>query len=74
MSHRSNISNTLHQRYAPKIHKRDNKHFEENDFEMDWDTFKELNWKQMVGIMLVKDPNCQKLKSVFSKFDFGRFS
>jgi hypothetical protein len=73
ISHRSSISNTLHERYAEKIHKRDNKHFEENDFEMDFETFKDLNWKQMLGIMLVKDPDCQKLKNLFRKMDLKLF-
>lgn len=27
---------------------------------MDWETFKELNWKQIMGIVLVKDKDCAK--------------
>jgi hypothetical protein len=29
---------------------------------MDWETFKQLNWKQIMGIVLVKDKNCSKIK------------
>jgi hypothetical protein len=32
---------------------------------MDWDVFKELNWKQILGILMVKDENCTKLKRLF---------
>lgn len=40
---------------------------------MDFETFKDLNWKQMLGIMLVKDPDCWKLKNLFRKMDLKPF-
>ena len=72
VSHRSTISNTLHERYKPKIHKRDNKHYEQNDFEMDYNTFKDLNWKQTLGIMLIKDPGCKKFKAMFKSLEMQK--
>jgi hypothetical protein len=31
---------------------------------MDWSTFKELNWKQIMGILMVKDKNCVRTKKL----------
>ena len=64
ISHKSNISNTLHERYEKKISRTNNKHYEEEDFDMGWDTFKELNWKQMLGVVMVKDKNLETLKRI----------
>lgn len=58
ISHRSTINNTLLERYASKIHKKGNKHFEENDFEVDWETFRNMNWKQILGVLMMKDKKC----------------
>lgn len=33
---------------------------------MGWDTFKELNWKQMLGVVMVKDKNLETLKRIVS--------
>lgn len=34
---------------------------EKTDFDMDWDTFKQLNWKQIMGIILVRDKGCERM-------------
>lgn len=48
---KSNICNILMDRYGHLKSKRK----QDDDFFMNWDTFKELNWKQIMGIVLVKD-------------------
>ena len=60
-SMKSNICHTLMDRYGSlnTHHKR-----ESEDFEMSWETFSHLNWKQIMGVILVKDPQVSCLRSL----------
>lgn len=59
-SMKSKISDTLHQKFGSNHQTRLRNERNRADFEMDWETFKELNWKQIMGIVLVKDKDCVK--------------
>ena len=63
-STKSTICHTLMDRYRSLNtgHKR-----EQEDFWMPWETFKCLNWKQIMGIVLVKDPSASALKTLLSR-------
>ena len=58
-STKSNICHTLMDRYGSlnTHHKRENE-----DFDMSWETFSQLNWKQIMGVVLVKDPQVSSLR------------
>ena len=56
-SKKSSICNVLLERYRDfhKIHKKKFKNSSNDDFSMNWNTFKNLNWKQIMGIILMQD-------------------
>ena len=57
---KSKISDTLHQKFGSNHQMRLRNERNRADFDIEWETFKELNWKQIMGIVLVKDKNCVK--------------
>lgn len=63
-SSKSKICNTLHSRFGSGHLQEIKSAKDKADFEMDWHTFKQLNWKQIMGIVLVKDKHCNKLKNL----------
>ena len=58
---KSSICHTLMDRYRNLNSKRSK---ENEDFEMSWETFSNLNWKQIIGIILVKDQKVNVLKNL----------
>ena len=63
-SGKSKISDTLHRVFGSNQQLRVRNERNKADFEMDWATFKELNWKQIMGIILVKDKDCLRIKGL----------
>lgn len=61
---KSKISEVLHTKFGTMQQVRERNQKNRVDFQMDWSTFKELNWKQIMGILMVKDKNCLKTKKL----------
>lgn len=61
---RSKISDTLISKFGSNQGQQARNAKNRADFEMDWETFKELNWKQIMGIVLVKDKNGNKIRQL----------
>ena len=59
---RSKISDTLHEKYGSVRAEHSRQVKNKTDFMMEWETFRELNWKQIMGIVMVKDRKCLKIK------------
>jgi hypothetical protein len=61
---RSKISDTLISKFGSNQTQQARNAKNRADFEMDWETFRELNWKQIMGIVLVKDKNGEKIRQL----------
>ena len=61
---RSKISETLHAKYGTTQGQQVRNSKGKADFVMEWETFRELNWKQIMGIVMVKDRRCQKIRGL----------
>jgi phosphotransferase system HPr-like phosphotransfer protein len=59
---KSKISETIHARFSSSHMQHVSSAKSKTNFEMDWETFRQLNWKQIMGILMVKDKNCLRIK------------